>query len=97
MKKMIAAHIVDQRTVSAMKHSFFLSNTHCSFIRILLHQAGEPVEKMIAALSVDQRTVLGFPAPGHRYWSERTVQAVGARFAFYGMDMTAYTAASATT
>ena len=38
-----------------------------------------------------QREVVGFPPPGHRYWNEQTVSAVGARY--QGMDMTPYRSA----
>lgn len=35
-----------------------------------------------------QRQFLGFPAPGHEYWNERTIAGVAARYP--GMDMTPY-------
>jgi hypothetical protein len=35
-----------------------------------------------------QRSVLGFPPPGHPYWTEETVAGVGARYP--GMDMEPY-------
>ena len=38
--------------------------------------------------SVAQRTVLGFPAPGDRYWDADTLDAVGQRYS--GMDMRPY-------
>lgn len=44
--------------------------------------------RYMAQLSVLQRTVLGFAAPGDAYWNEETIDAVGQRYA--GMDMTAY-------
>jgi len=49
-----------------------------------------PMERLVATASVDQRCVLGFPAPGHDYWTPKTVAAVGARFGPLGMDMTPY-------
>ena len=48
------------------------------------------MEKLIARATVAQRTVLGFPPPGHEYWSAYTLAAVEARYRAYGIDMTAY-------
>ncbi len=48
------------------------------------------MERLIAQASVDQRCVLGFPAPGHAYWTTETIAAVGARFGPLGMDMRPY-------
>ena len=39
-------------------------------------------------LTVLQRTVLGFAAPGNAYWTEETIDAVGQRYP--GIDMTPY-------
>ena len=44
--------------------------------------------RYMAHLSVLQRTVLGFAAPGDRYWTEETIDAVGQRYP--GMDMNPY-------
>lgn len=48
------------------------------------------VERFIAALSHEQRTVLGFPAPGSVYWTAYTLQAVAARFSAFNFDMKPY-------
>jgi hypothetical protein len=48
------------------------------------------MERLVARASVEQRCVLGFPAPGHCYWTPETVGAVGAHFGPLGMDMTPY-------
>ena len=48
------------------------------------------LEKFIATCSVAQRTLLGFPKPGHRYWTPNTVVAVAARYQVIGMDMRPY-------
>jgi hypothetical protein len=48
------------------------------------------VESLIARASVDQRCVLGFPAPGHPYWTSATVSAVEARYGALGMDISPY-------
>lgn len=49
--------------------------------------AGMPT-RFLEGLSVDQRTVLGFAAPGNSYWTEETLDAVGQRYP--GMDMAPY-------
>jgi len=51
------------------------------------------VEKIIAGSSVAQRSVLGFPPPGNKYWNVDTIQAVAARYSPYGFDPTPYEAA----
>jgi hypothetical protein len=48
------------------------------------------LEQLIGAASVDQRTVMGFPAPRSRYWNNATLEAVNARFAPFGFDPTPY-------
>jgi hypothetical protein len=53
------------------------------------------LEKLVARLGVAQRSVLGFPRPGHRYWSRRTLDGVAARYKCLGMDMEPYEAAFA--
>ena len=48
--------------------------------------------RYLEQLSVLQRTVLGFAAPGNPYWTDETLDAVGQRYP--GMDMTPYVKAS---
>jgi hypothetical protein len=48
------------------------------------------LERLIAQYSVQQRTVLGFPAPGYRYWTAKTIAAVGSRYGPFGVDMKPY-------
>ncbi len=48
------------------------------------------MERLIAEATVDQRCVLGFPAPGHPYWTPETLCAVEARFGAYGFDVAPY-------
>ena len=55
-----------------------------------MYRPSQVMEKLIANASVEQRCVLGFPAPGHSYWTRDTVDAVGARYGPLGMDMTPY-------
>lgn len=49
-----------------------------------------PIENLIAKASVEQRCILGFPKPGHSYWTPMTIAAVAARYEALGMDMTPY-------
>ena len=42
----------------------------------------------IEQASAEERSALGFPEPGHDYWTEETLDGVGGRFP--GMDMTPY-------
>ena len=47
--------------------------------------------RYLSGLSVEQRSVLGFAAPGDAYWTEDTIDAVGQRYP--EMDMMPYRAA----
>jgi hypothetical protein len=47
-----------------------------------------PMVRWLPKASVDQRTVLGFPPPGHPYWNEESLDLVAARYP--RMDMTPY-------
>ena len=53
------------------------------------------VERLVARATVDQRCVLGFPAPGHPYWTPETLAAVRARYGELGMDVSPYARALA--
>jgi hypothetical protein len=55
-----------------------------------MYEPDKLMEKLIAEATVEQRTVLGFPAPGHDYWTPHTLAAVEARYASFGIDMTPY-------
>ncbi len=55
-----------------------------------MYRPTNTMEDLIATSSVEQRTVLGFPPPGDQYWCEETLEAVAARYAAYGLDMTPY-------
>jgi len=48
------------------------------------------IQMIIVTISVEQRTVLGFPRPGHRYWNKHTLLGVAARYAPLGFDMKPY-------
>lgn len=55
-----------------------------------MYRANQFMEKLIAQASVEQRAVLGFPMPDSDYWNPQTVNAVEARYAAQGIDMTPY-------
>ncbi len=57
-----------------------------------MYRRSQVMERLIATASVDQRCVLGFPAPGHAYWNHDTVAAVEARFGPLGFDASPYRA-----
>ena len=54
------------------------------------YRPGKPLSHLLANLTVDQRTVLGFPKPGSDYWNSQTLAAVEARYGSFGMDMDPY-------
>ena len=60
-----------------------------------MYRRSQVMERLIAEASVEQRCVLGFPRPGHPYWTRQTVAAVAARFGALGIDMTPYAEALA--
>ncbi len=55
-----------------------------------MYRRSRVMERLIASASVDQRCVLGFPAPGHRYWTPGTLAAVEARYGPLGFDAAPY-------
>ncbi len=55
-----------------------------------MYHPDQHLERLVAQASVEQRTVMGFPAPGSSYWSDATVDAVEARYAAWGIDMSPY-------
>eukprot|EP01044_Picomonas_judraskeda_P001271 COSAG03_NODE_72_length_14536_cov_62.546336_15_plen_121_part_00 len=59
-----------------------------------MYDDGMPLRRLIATASLDQRAVLGFPAPGHRYWTPGTIEAVRARYGPLGMDLAPYVEAA---
>jgi len=48
------------------------------------------LEKIIGSASVEQRTALGFPAPGHPYWTETSLRLVTQRYSHLGFDPKPY-------
>ena len=53
-----------------------------------MYRRSQVMERLITMATVDQRCVLGFPAPGHTYWTPATLAAVRARYP--GIDLTPY-------
>lgn len=49
-------------------------------------------DEIIVRATAEQRSLLGFPAPGHRYWTDQTIAAARARYGA-AMDMSEYEAA----
>ena len=60
-----------------------------------MYRRSRTMERLVAEASVDQRCVLGFPPPGHPYWSAETVEAIAARYGPLGMDVGPYARAIA--
>lgn len=55
-----------------------------------MYRPDKLMERLIAESTPDQRSVLGFPSPGSRYWCRETLAAVEARYGPLGMDMGPY-------
>jgi len=55
-----------------------------------MYRPSRVMERLIASATVEQRCVLGFPKPGHPYWTPETIAAVKARYADLGIDMAPY-------
>ena len=56
-----------------------------------MYRKGLPVERLVAKATAEQRSILGFPKPGHPYWNDQTISAVAARYSKLGMDLKPYT------
>jgi len=69
--------------------SEWISTLHAGWAWGMLRRS-RVMEELIAEASVDQRCVLGFPAPGHPYWTPETLAAVAARYGALGMDVEPY-------
>ena len=55
-----------------------------------MYRSSKVMVRLLANASVDQRCVLGFPAPGHPYWTPQTLEAVRARLEPWGFDVSEY-------
>ena len=58
-----------------------------------MYRSSKVMVRMLAESSVDQRSVLGFPEPGHAYWTKGTLDGVRARLGPFGFDVGPYEAA----
>ena len=58
-----------------------------------MYRSSKVMVRLLAEGSVEQRCVLGFPEPGHAYWTRGTLDAVRARLGPWGLDMGPYEAA----
>jgi len=54
------------------------------------YRQDQSMERWIATCTVDQRTLLGFPQPGHEYWNHDLIMAVQARYGPHGFDAGPY-------
>ena len=55
-----------------------------------MYRRSKVMERLLAQTSVEQRCVLGFPAPGYSYWNAETIAAVAARYGPLGLDVSPY-------
>jgi len=55
-----------------------------------MYRRGLQMERLIATASIEQRSLLGFPAPGSSYWNEQTLHAVATRYGPLGLDIKPY-------
>ena len=55
-----------------------------------MYDPGFFFERLLAEASVEQRCLLSWPAPGHRYWCEETLAAVARRYGPLGFDAAPY-------
>ena len=62
-----------------------------------MYKLDQRMERIIAGSSVEQRAVLGFPAPGNNYWTTEKIDAVEARYGSFGFDANPYRDAMAWT
>lgn len=78
-----------QNLTFRMAESEWISTLHPGWAWAM-YRPSRVMEHLVANASVDQRCVLGFPGPGHPYWSEATLAAVAARYGALGMDVAPY-------
>ena len=55
-----------------------------------MYKPDQQMERLLATLSPEQRSVLGFPPPGDSYWDHQKIDAVEARYGAFGFDATPY-------
>jgi hypothetical protein len=57
-----------------------------------MYSREQTMEKLIASMSMEQRSALGFPKPGDKYWTKATLAAVKLRYECFGFDASPYEA-----
>jgi len=55
-----------------------------------MYRSDQLYERLVATSSVDQRSLMGFPPPGHPYWTAESLEAVTLRYGPFGFDPTPY-------
>ena len=85
--------------VMRLMHNLTFRRKDCDWISTVhqgwawaMYRSSKVMVKLLAEGSVEQRCVLGFPEPGHSYWTRGTLDAVRARLEPWGMDMAPYEA-----
>jgi len=68
----------------------WVTNWHTGWAKHFYETPALTHEPWFAKLSVSARSVLGFPPPGHKYWTKHTLQLCRSRWAPWGMDMKEY-------
>jgi len=88
-----------QPGVMRLVHNLTFRRKDCEWISTVhqgwawaMYRTSKVMVKLLAEGTVEQRCVLGFPRPGHEYWTRGTLDAVRARFEPWGMDMAPYEA-----
>jgi ectoine hydroxylase-related dioxygenase (phytanoyl-CoA dioxygenase family) len=67
----------------------WLTTWNKGWARKMYHET-QFVEKLIVNANIRQRNILGFPKPGHKYWTKETLEAVDKRYGPLGFDITPY-------
>jgi len=78
-----------QNLTFRLERSEWVSTLHSGWAWAM-YRPSQRMERLVAEASVEQRCVLGFPRPGHRYWTPDTLDAVAARYGPLGMDVAPY-------
>ena len=55
-----------------------------------MYQEGLPMERLVANATPEQRSIMGFPKPGHTYWTAQKIEGVTARYGKLGFDPKPY-------
>ena len=80
-----------------LMHNMTFRRADCEWISTVhkgwawaMYRPSKVMVKLLAESSVEQRGVLGFPEPGHAYWTRGSLDAVQARLGPFGMDLAPY-------